>query len=109
MLDILDVETKSIKVDLELHREIYDTSIVIPIVLSIVNNNWSFWILFWSIFLPCGVRYSLDSMLQATSNIDSHNYSNSNTVTSLAALAILIQMSMLYIFPAVFKTVAAWR
>ena len=66
-------------------------------------------ILFWSIFLPCGVRYSLDSMLQTTSNNDSHNYSNSNTVTSLAALAILIQMSMLYIFPAVFKTVAAWK
>ena len=64
-------------------------------------------LLFWSIFLPCGKRFSIDSLL--VHDVSNHGTNDANKVVSLASTAVLVQLSMLYAFPAAFKTFASWK
>ncbi len=60
-------------------------------------------LLFWSIFLPLGARFSVDHALSRP------RLEVPNNFASLATLAILLQESYLYIFGALFKDSDIWR
>ena len=80
-------------------------------------------LLFWSMFLPMGKLFSVDHALGggggggggggSSGGNNSSSGSNSNgtgpTIVSVASCAVLIQMSMLYIFPAAFKVTPSWK
>ena len=60
--------------------------------------------MFWAIFLPLGACYSIDSALNtATKPLPLRVFSG-------AAVALMVQQSLIYLFPAVFKTAStiAW-
>lgn len=60
-------------------------------------------LLFWSIFLPLGARYSLDGVVNASSS------QAPNRVLSAATFAYLMQIVFVYGFTVLQKTGAAWR
>jgi predicted DCC family thiol-disulfide oxidoreductase YuxK len=59
-------------------------------------------LLFWSIFLPLGARFSVDHALSQP-RLTYNNYA------TVATLALLLQESYLYFFGALFKTSAYWQ
>ena len=60
-------------------------------------------LLFWSIFLPLGARFSVDHALSRPELETSNNYA------TLATFAILLQESYVYFFGALFKVSDVWR
>lgn len=58
--------------------------------------------LFWSLFLPLGARFSLDRLWGASVG------TTSQRVCSSASFALLGQLSMMYFFSALFKSHPAW-
>lgn len=74
----------------------------------------------WSMFLPLGRRFSLDALIAsmrrtrevAAEDLGSHREADGDRnapVTSLAVLAILLQLAVIYFFNTVHKTGPAWR
>lgn len=67
---------------------------------------------FWSMFLPLGARYSIDSSLvpeyKEHPNTHSAACANSQSYFSIATIAIVFQVLYLYIFTAIMKTGDAW-
>lgn len=59
-------------------------------------------ILFWGMFLPWGVRYSIDSINKGISYID-HRY------CGMAGVAYMMQVGFVYFFSAMLKTSAEWH
>ena len=60
--------------------------------------------LFWSIFLPIGARYSVDAAVDVTPSEDSPN-----AFFSMGTLVILLQVACLYFFSAIHKMISpAW-
>lgn len=59
-------------------------------------------LLFWSIFLPLGSRFSIESAA-------SEDKSKQGSTLSLGSIALLIQIGSIYIFGALLKTDPAWR
>lgn len=57
--------------------------------------------LFWSLFLPLGHRYSIDARRKTTPDPE--------VVLSPASAALLIQFAVVYFFAGLFKTDEAWR
>lgn len=70
-------------------------------------------LLFWSMFLPMGKLFSVDRALGGDSSSSGGGSNNSSgtgpTIVSVASCAVLVQMSMLYIFPAAFKVTPSWK
>jgi hypothetical protein len=64
-------------------------------------------LLFWSIFLPLGHRYSLDRALQLTLQID--DSSSQNSFFSAATLAYTLQICLIYWCAWASKTDPIWR
>lgn len=60
--------------------------------------------LFWSMFLPLGARWSLDSRLRR----GSHNQRSSPAEYSVASAAVLLQLSFIYFFAAIWKWNDDW-
>ena len=69
--------------------------------------------LFWSVFLPLGARYSIDATLVRSSaeGVDPNPgpARTSNTYLSVASAAILLQAMAVYFFSAWLKTGAEWQ
>ncbi len=69
--------------------------------------------LFWSVFLPLGARYSVDATLVRSSaeGVDPNPgpARTSNTYLSVASAAILLQAMAVYFFSAWLKTGAEWQ
>jgi hypothetical protein len=63
-------------------------------------------LVFWTLFLPMGQRYSVDALLRRDRQKDA---SVSSSVVSLAVLAILLQLAFIYVFNALHKTGTTWR
>jgi hypothetical protein len=61
-------------------------------------------LLFWLFFLPCERHFSVDQYLSSGTYHHDHHQ-----IVSIASVGVLVQMSMLYVFPAAFKTAKAWR
>ena len=59
--------------------------------------------LFFCMFLPLGARYSVDSMM------NSGNYITNNRYFSMGTAAILIQISMIYIFSFILRDSPIWK
>ena len=72
-------------------------------------------LLFWGIFLPLGARWSLDAWHRRRDDSDRFPRagdsadSEGNAVVSLATMALVIQVMMIYVFSAVLKTDPQWR
>ena len=60
-------------------------------------------LLFWSMFLPMGARFSVDSALNNGPHRESNRY------LSTATAAVLLQVGMVYIFTAIMKSDPIWR
>lgn len=60
-------------------------------------------LLFWSIFLPLGARWSVDAALATESDL-----SHENRYVSLSSFAFIAQLSFIYLFSAILKTGDAW-
>lgn len=56
---------------------------------------------FWALFLPLGVKWSLDSRIS--------NNSNEKKIFSFGTAGILLQIGMLYVFSAFLKSGTAWK
>ena len=56
---------------------------------------------FWALFLPLGVKWSLDSRI--------NNKSNNERAFSFGTAGILLQIGMLYVFSAFLKSGTAWK
>jgi hypothetical protein len=76
----------------------------LPPVLS-GSDNLLRMLLFWSIFLPLGRVWSLDRWLRSRRG---EPPPDGGPVVSVASAAILLQMGLMYLFSAVFKTNADW-
>jgi len=67
---------------------------------------------FWSIFLPLGARYSIDSALQPhyRQEPNQHRFKSDQVQSyfSVATIAVFLQVLYLYFFTAVLKTGDAW-
>ncbi len=61
-------------------------------------------LLFWSLFLPLGLRYSVDAW-----KTGGRTTSNPQIVVSAASAALLLQFACVYFFAGWFKTDEAWR
>lgn len=59
-------------------------------------------ILFWSMFLPLGVKYSIDSLMNP-------NKEQPKQIFSIGSTAILLQAAFVYFFAALLKTGAEWH
>lgn len=59
-------------------------------------------LLFWSLFLPLGARFSFDEGLNKTPT-------RSNSVVSMATAALLLQAMSVYFFSALLKNTPEWR
>jgi predicted DCC family thiol-disulfide oxidoreductase YuxK len=59
-------------------------------------------LLFWSLFLPLGARYSVDAALATTAPPADHRH------VSVAGAALLVQVLSVYFFSALLKSDAAW-
>jgi hypothetical protein len=64
-------------------------------------------LLFWAMFLPLGRRWSLDAWLQRRRGIAPAHHA-AEPVTSVASAAILLQMGLMYVFSAIFKSNPQW-
>jgi len=60
-------------------------------------------LLFWSMFLPLGARWSVDAALATESDL-----SLGNRYFSLSSFAFIAQLSFIYLFSAILKTGDAW-
>ena len=60
-------------------------------------------LLFWSMFLPMGARFSVDSAMNNGPHRESNRY------FSTATAAILLQVGMVYTFTAIMKSDPIWR
>jgi len=63
-------------------------------------------LMLWSAFLPLGARFSIDRWLAQTRDPDAPE---PPPVKSLAALALLLQIAVIYFFNAAHKTGSTWR
>jgi len=67
---------------------------------------------FWSLFLPLGARWSIDSALQmelkSNPNLQRFNPSAPQLYFSVATVAVILQVLYLYFFTALLKTGDAW-
>jgi hypothetical protein len=63
-------------------------------------------LLLWSMFLPLGARFSIDRWLAQTR---APAAPTPQPITSLAALALLLQLAVIYLFNGVHKTGVTWR
>ncbi|QAU12601.1 HTTM domain-containing protein [Halorubrum sp. BOL3-1] len=80
-----------------------------PMVLN-AGDDLLFMLLFWSAFLPLGARWSVDAVRRASARPDSGSDAEPTTpgpsgssVATVAALAILVQMLLMYVTNAVHK------
>ena len=73
-----------------------------PMILTGGDNLLGL-LLFWSMFLPLGARFSVDSAMNNGLHRESNRY------VSTATAAILLQVGMVYIFTAVMKSDPVWR
>jgi hypothetical protein len=64
-------------------------------------------LLFWAIFLPLGREWSLDKWLEKR-NGKLSNADDQSRVLSVASGALLIQMAIMYLFSAIFKSNVNW-
>lgn len=72
-----------------------------PMILS-GEDNLLVLLLFWSMFLPIGARYSIDAAL------DNNAGTHPNRFVSIASAALLIQGMSMYLFSALLKSDARW-
>lgn len=64
-------------------------------------------LLFWSMFLPLGAAWSVDSSrAKRKGRVTPH--SDGTCVLSVASAAVLLQMGLMYLFSAIFKSNAQW-
>jgi len=73
-----------------------------PMILTGGDNLLAL-LLFWSMFLPMGARFSVDSALNNGPHRESNRY------LSTATAAVLLQVGMVYIFTAIMKSDPIWR
>ena len=73
-----------------------------PMILTGGDNLLGL-LLFWSMFLPMGARFSVDSAMNNGPHRESNRY------FSTATAAILLQVGMVYIFTAIMKSDPIWR
>lgn len=64
--------------------------------------------LFWSMFLPLARVWSIDSSSGATDQ-SSRQQARSSLVSSVAAFALILQISSVYLFTAILKSGTRWR
>jgi hypothetical protein len=60
-------------------------------------------VLFWAIFLPCGAKWSLDSLQRGRGSLARI------TVADIATMAYVLQVVCLYLFAALLKSGSDWR
>lgn len=67
--------------------------------------------LFWSIFLPLGARFSIDAALHRTAEVQGHrnDLTISQNYFSVSTIAMLTQVVLVYACAACFKTGAPWH
>ncbi|MFO1501578.1 MAG: HTTM domain-containing protein [Verrucomicrobiota bacterium] len=64
-------------------------------------------LLFWGMFLPLGGRWSLDRWRRKRGG-DNSTDTSQGPVLSVASAAILLQMALMYLFSAIFKSNSVW-
>ncbi len=75
------------------------------------GDTWLRMMVFWSMFLPLGSRWSLDSVLvRSHSDPSGSNQSSGpeNGICNLATLAFVSQVFLVYLFAGLYKTGPAW-
>jgi predicted DCC family thiol-disulfide oxidoreductase YuxK len=66
-------------------------------------------LLFWSLFLPLGARFSIDDAMRSEhAKVDVQTQPRSHGYFSAATAALLLQASYVYVFGALLKTGPAW-
>lgn len=74
------------------------------------GDTWLRMMLFWSMFLPLGARWSIDSMIArvAEKGVPEADNEFPNSRCDLASLAFVSQVFLVYLFAGLYKTGPAW-